>query len=261
MKVEVNGIELAYEILGQTGHPLVLIHGFGLDHTIWMDMASKYLRNQRVILPDVRGHGGSEAPAGVYRMSLLAKDIVHLLEYLGINKASICGHSMGGYIALAFAEKYPERLAGLGLITSRSNADSEEKREGRYRMAELVQKRGAVALAESLSPRLTAGETLIQETRHLIAKTAPTGIVGALQGMAERPDRTELLSRISVPALVVAGEDDQIINLEEAGKMAQLLPKGKLFNLSGAGHLPMKETPAALAEGLNDLVKRVKRAA
>jgi len=258
MKVEVNGIELAYDILGQTGHPLVLIHGFGLDHTIWMDMASKYLRNHRVILPDVRGHGSSDAPEGVYKMSLLAKDIAHLLEYLGINKASICGHSMGGYITLAFAENYPERLAGLGLISSRSNSDSKEKKEGRYQMVEAVQKRGSIALAESLSPRLTDNETLIRKAYDLIVQTPPLGIIGASKGMAERPDRTSLLSRITVPALVVAGKDDQIIDLDDARKMAHVLPRGKFLAISGVGHMPMTEAPAALAKGLNNLISRVK---
>jgi len=258
VRVEVNGIELAYDILGQTGHPLVLIHGFGLDHTIWMDMASNYLHNHRVILPDVRGHGDSDAPPGVYEMSLLAKDIAHLLEYLGINKATICGHSMGGYITLAFAEKYPERLAGMGLITSRSNADSEENREGRYKMMESVQKRGAVALGKSLSPRLTTNETLIQEAYNLIAQTPPMGIIGVLKGMAERPDRTSLLSRIAVPTLVVAGEDDQIIDLGEAREMVHVLPRCKFLAISGVGHMPMWEAPAILAKGLDDLVERVR---
>jgi pimeloyl-ACP methyl ester carboxylesterase len=258
MKININGIEMAYEILGQTGYPLVLIHGFGLNRTIWLEMASKYLRNFRVILPDMRGHGESEVPQAAYPMPSMAQDLAHLLDFLGMNKAVICGHSMGGYVTLAFAAKYPERLAGMGLITTRSNADSEEKRQGRYQMVEEVYKRGSIAAAESLAPRLTDDEKIIRVAHDMIAETSPDGIVGALMGMAERSDRTGLLATIEVPALVVAGEKDQIINLDKAEEMADALPNGKFLALSDAGHMPMMETPEALGEGLNGLIRQVK---
>ncbi len=258
MKTNVNGMEMAYEILGQTGYPIVLIHGFALDHRIWLEMGSKHLRNHRVILPDMRGHGESDTPNGAYPMVLMAQDLAHLLDYLQVNKAIVCGHSMGGYVALAFAAKYPERLAGLGLITTRAHADTDEKREGRYQMIEKVRERGSIAIAEALAPRLSHDEEIMRQTKEMIVNTSPQGIIGALQGMAERPNRLDLLPEIEVPSLVVAGKDDQIIDLPDAREMADALPHAEFLPIYGAGHMPMKEKPVVLAEGLNNLVKRVK---
>lgn len=257
MKTTINGIELGYEILGQTGQTIVLIHGFGLDHSIWRNVASRYLANHRVILPDVRGHGESEAPKGVYSMTSLANDIKHLLEFLGVSKAIICGHSMGGYVALAFAENSPERLAGLGLITTRAKPDSEEGRAGRYEMVEKVKEEGSMALAQSLAPKLSQDEAIVTSMKEMIAQTPVNGIIGALKGMAERPDRRELLPKIKVPALVVAGGADQIINLQDAEQMAKALPRGEFLPIQDAGHMPMMETPAELGQGLLSLIHRV----
>lgn len=258
MKAMVNGIEINYELQGQTGLPIVLIHGFGLDHSIWMDAASKYLRNYRVIMPDVRGHGDSEAPKGVYPMSLLARDIAHLLEFLGVSKAILCGHSMGGYITLAFAEHFPEQLAGIGLITTHAGSDSNEKRAGRYEMVEAIQERGSIALAESLASKLTKDQDIIEAAYNIIKKTNPDGVIGALQGMAERQDRTHVLSDIMVPSLVVAGEKDEIIDVAAAQQMTKALSKGTFLKISGAAHLPMLETPDELGAGLLSLIHRVK---
>jgi 3-oxoadipate enol-lactonase len=257
MKVSLNGIELGYEILGQAGYPLILIHGFAMDRTIWLGMSLKYLRDHRVILPDMRGHGESDAPQCAYPMTSMAEDLAHLLDFLRINKAVVCGHSMGGYVTLAFAEEFPERLAGMGLITTRARADSEKQRDGRYQMVEEVRKRGSIAVAESLAPRLTYNDEIVHEAHKLIAKTSPEGIIGALKGMAERSDRTNLLPVIEVPSLVVAGEKDQIINFDDARRMVEALPLVEFLPLSGAGHMPMMESPAALGEGLNHLVARV----
>jgi len=144
----------------------------------------------------------------------------------------------------------------LGLITSRAVADSAVARAGRYVTIAQVRVKGALALAESLTPRLTKDEEIRKGSHAIIAKTDPVGIIGAAMGMAERPDRTDLLPQIDVPALVVAGEEDQIISLEEARQMAVLLPEGELLVISRAGHMPMLETPAELGEGLLSLIGR-----
>ncbi len=258
MKIIVNGIKLAYDTLGEKGYPLVLIHGFALDHTIWLEMASKHLRDHRVILPDMRGHGESDAPKGAYSMALMAQDLAHLLDVLEINKAVVCGHSMGGYVALAFAAHYPARLGGMGLITTRAKADTDEKREGRYQLVEEVHQRGSIAVAETLASRLTYDEDIITQTQEMIVNTSSQGVINALQGMAERPNRTDLLPNIGIPSLVVAGKNDQIIDQAEAKAMADALPFGEFLSIPGAGHMPMIEKPAILGEGLNNLVRRVK---
>ncbi len=255
MIANINGINIGYDQLGQGDVPLVWIHGFGLDRTIWHEMAGRCLTDYRVVLPDVRGHGESDAPEGAYPMALLAEDLAGLLDHLGIEQAVVCGHSMGGYIALAFAARFPERLAGIGLITTRAEADSPEKRAGRYDLVEAVRARGSVALAETLAPRLSRDPKWVKTAQDLIAATPPQGIIGAALGMAERPDRIDLLNSLDVPALVVAGEEDQIISVEEARGMAARLPQGRFAVIKDAGHLPMLESPESLGRAWVNFMK------
>jgi pimeloyl-ACP methyl ester carboxylesterase len=258
MKAEINGIQMGFEIIGGTGLPIVLIHGFGLNRSIWKAMAENYLSEHTVILPDLRGHGESQATKGAFAMDILAEDLVALLDFLNYDKAVICGHSMGGYVALAFAEKFPEHLSGLGLITTHAAADSKAKQKDRYQMVEAVREKGTVALAESLAPKLTKEDSVRRQCQQILAGTNPDGIIGALMGMAERPPRMDLLPEIEGPALVVAGKEDQIIEVEIAQQMAGSLTQGRFLLIEDAGHMPMIEAPKALGEGLSWLLSKVK---
>jgi pimeloyl-ACP methyl ester carboxylesterase len=192
-------------------------------------------------------------------MSLLAEDLVNLLAFLGIEQAIICGHSMGGYITLAFADAYPQRLSGMGLITTRAEADTDEARAGRYESIEAVRKTGASAAADVLAPRLTEDASLVKTMRAMIASISPQAIIASQQGMAERTDYRELLPDIKEPALVVAGVRDQIIQLKSANEMADALPNSTFLSIPKAGHLPMLETPRTLGEGLLMLIQTVER--
>lgn len=256
MKVNINGIQMAYEVRGQQTPPVVLLHGFGLDRSIWRELVVEHLGDQQVILPDLRGHGESDAPSGVYDMPLLAHDVAGLLGHLGVAQVILCGHSMGGYVTLAFAEQFSEKLAGLGLITTNAQADSVEKRAGRYTLIEDVRTRGSIAVAENLAPRLSRDPEVIRKAYDLIGQSDPAGLIGSLRGMAEREDKTGLLGQIDLPALVIAGEDDQITNFEESKGMADNLPGGEFSGLPGVGHMPMLEDPEALGVALRGLIER-----
>jgi pimeloyl-ACP methyl ester carboxylesterase len=257
MKININGLKFAYAVRGRTGPPLVLLHGFAMDRSIWVDLVESQLGDQQVILPDLRGHGESDAPEGPYSMSLMAADLAYLLDALGIEQAIVCGHSMGGYVALAFAEHHPHKLAGLGLITTNAQADPAEKRAGRFTLIDQIRERGALAVAESLAPRLSSNPAVVGQAQHLICSITPQGLIGALLGMAERPDRTAQLPQVNVPALVVAGEADQITDFASAKAMADALPQGEFLGIPGVGHLPMSEAAVELGQGLRSLVVRV----
>lgn len=257
MKININGMQLAYDTRGKTVPPVVLLHGFAMDRSIWEDLMESQLGDQQVILPDMRGHGESDAPEGTYSMSLMAADLASLLDALGVEKAIVCGHSMGGYVSLAFAEHYPQRLAGLGLITTNAQADPEDKRAGRFALIDQIREQGAVAVAESLAPRLSRDPAVVHQAQRLISSAAPQGLIGVLAGMAERPDRTDLLPQVNVPALVVAGEADQIMDFSSARAMADALPQGQFLAIPHVGHMPMIEATAELGKGLRSLVARV----
>ncbi len=246
-------VPLSFEEYGQ-GVALILLHGFPLDHTIWDGLVVHLQDKARLILPDLRGYGRSPAPRGAYTMRLLADDVLGLMDSLQIEKAVLVGHSMGGYVSLAFARAYPGRLAGLGLVASQAVADAPERRQERIKLAAKVVRRGVQSLAEGMPARLTTRAEWHPPLRELIANAPSQTVAASLKGMAAREDALDWLGSIQVPTLVLAGAEDQIIPLERARLMAQMLPKGWLVELPDAGHMPMLEQPEKTAAAIRELV-------
>jgi len=153
MSIE-EAIDLAYSEQG-SGPALVLLHGLGLDHTIWMSIARNCSSYAKVIMPDLRGHGLSGAPEGIYTMDMMAADIKRLMDRIRIEKIVLAGHSMGGYVALAFAQEYPDLLNGLILVTTNADEDPPDKRQARILLATEIEKQGSGVMADSLANRLT----------------------------------------------------------------------------------------------------------
>ena len=244
------------------GTAVVLLHGFPLSGAIWREQQQRLSDRYRVITPDLRGHGRSPAPAGVYDMDLLARDVLALLDTLAIEKAVIMGHSMGGYVALAAWKLAPDRFLALGLIASQAGADTEEGRQGRYKLVEKVAAEGNKVVAEAMLPKLFAPDLpaeapIVETVRQLILNTQPAGIIGSLQGMALRPDSGAVLHKISVPVLILAGAQDQIIPPDKAKAMAAVMKTATLTMVQHSGHMPMLEQPAATTTALDDFLSRV----
>ena len=253
-KVNVNGIQLAYERRGRRT-PLVLVHGFPLDHHLWDEVVPLLEDTFDVILPDLRGFGESTTIDSPYGMDELASDIAGLLDQLGIQKAAIAGHSMGGYVALAFARLYPNRVSGLGLVSSQVLADPPERKEGRYKSAADVSANGIGSVVETMTPKFTTDERLQAYARTSMEHQSPAAYIGALKAMAERADSTPLLAALQVPVVVIHGDADSLIPLDRAREVKAALPKAHLVEISGAGHMPMMEAKERTAEALRYLAK------
>ena len=254
-------VTLNYSEAGQ-GTPVILLHGFPLSGAIWHGQQQRLSDRYRVITPDLRGHGRSPAPAGVYEMDLLARDVLALLDTLLIKKAVIMGHSMGGYVALAGWKLAPERFVAMGLIASQAGADTEEGRQGRYQLANKAAAEGSSAVAAAMIPKLFAPELgvaapILAQVREIILNTNRAGIIGSLQGLAVRADCTALLREISVPLLILAGEQDQIIPLDKAKAMAAATRTATLTMIEHAGHMPMLEQPEATTTALGTFLREV----
>jgi 3-oxoadipate enol-lactonase len=255
-------VKLRYTEIGR-GMPVVLLHGFPLSGVIWAQQQRELGDQFHVVVPDLRGHGASPAPEGPYEMAKLARDVIDLLDELRIERAVWLGHSMGGYVTLAGWNLAPQRFLGLGLVASHAAADTEEGRQGRFRLAEQVAAQGSRVAADGMvpklfAPQLPADDPAIDLVRQLILKTHPTGIVGALHGMAARADSTGLLPKIQVPSLVLAGDQDTIIPLARAEATAAAMPNSALAIVEEAGHLPMLEQPAATTAALRQFLREVK---
>lgn len=252
-KVNVNGIQIAYTRKG-TGKPLVLVHGYPLDHTIWDEVLPLLENEFDIITPDLRGFGQSEVVESQYKISDMAAEIAGLLDQLGIDKTVIAGHSMGGYISLAFARAYPERVLGLGLVASQALADPPERKQGRYDAAVEIMKTGVGPVAESMSVKLTPDERVQTFVRNLIAVQRPVGLAGTLKAMAERDDSTAILSGLRFPVAIVHGEIDELIPVQRAQEIKADIPHAIFTELSGVGHMPMMENPQATATALKNLL-------
>jgi pimeloyl-ACP methyl ester carboxylesterase len=253
LKIIMNGFELAYERCGR-GTPLVLIHGYPLDHTIWNPVVPLLEDDFDLILPDLRGFGQSGTTQAAYRLADMAADLAALLDLLKIDKAVIAGHSMGGYIALAFAHAYPGRLLGLGLVASQALADAPEKKAGRTQEAEHILAYGVGDVAEGMSIKLTADPVLQTRLKELMLRQRPEGMAGALRAMAERPDSMAILSTFDFPVAIIHGLVDQLVPIERAREARAALKKGSLVEIEGVGHMPMMEAPQVTAEALKTLL-------
>lgn len=238
------------------GFPVVLLHGFPFDHTIWSGQQDALSEAYRVIAPDLRGHGQSPVPAGVYTMDACARDVLALLDTLDIERAVWAGHSMGGYITMAALRLAPERIAGVALVATHPHPDTDDKRQGRLATAQQVLDEGSGVMVEAMRPNMFApqfdtGSEVAQAIYDVMRSTAPPAVAGALRGMAQRPDSVPTLRELSVPAAVFAGADDQIVSLDVARGMVDAMPDGTTLDvIPDAGHLLMIEQPAALSDAL-----------
>ncbi|TVX95479.1 alpha/beta fold hydrolase [Cohnella terricola] len=256
-----TGLTLAYKEAGQ-GEPIVLLHGYCGSSGYWDELMPLLAVHGRVIAPDARGHGASSAAEGdgVYSMEAMADDVASLLDELGLKKASLFGHSMGGYAGLAFAEKYPERLQALGLIHSTAYPDTEQAKENRLKAAEAIRSRGVAEFVDGLVPKLFAPEhreskrELVDKAKEIGCGTSLSGAAGCALGMRERPDRIPVLERLGVPVLLLAGESDEVIPPEKRFPVAK--DNVTQVTLAGVGHMGMMENPRAMAESIGAFLER-----
>ena len=247
--VAVNGINLAYTRLGK-GTPLVLVHGFPLDSSSWNELIPYLKDHFDLILPDLRGFGKSTTVESPYTLSDMADDLAGLLDYLGVEKTALAGHSMGGYISLAFAKKYPQRVSGLGLIASQAAADAPEGKERRYKTAADVAEKGVGVVVDAMTPKLSADVRVQEFVRGVIERQSKQAVIGALKAMAEREDAMPILSSFNFPLVLIHGDADQLIPIERAKEIKSANPSATLLELKGAGHMPMMEFARQTADGL-----------
>lgn len=252
-----NTIKLKYWETGEGKVCVIFLHGYPLDHTIWHPLIPYLKVHARLIMPDLRGHGESPVPHGVYHMDAMAADVAGLMDELKIEQAVLIGHSLGGYISFAFARSFPQRLSGLGLVATQAGVDTEEKRQNRMNIADQLERDGLGSTASNMPGNLTTDPKIQVLLREIILKANPYGAANTQRGMALREDSRILLESIQVPTVVVAGEKDGFVPLTVAQDMAERLPSAQFVMVPDAGHMPMMEAPEITSRSILDMIQRV----
>ncbi|WP_424767958.1 alpha/beta fold hydrolase [Paenibacillus sp. sgz302251] len=265
-----NGVELAY----YDSHPddggaadgisetVVLLHGYCGSSAYWESIVETLEQSVRVIAPDLRGHGYSSAPDNeTYTMEMYADDLAHMLIQLQIHNAIVLGHSLGGYITLAFAEQYAKKLSGFGLIHSTALEDSDTAKQNRDKAVTALEENGVVAFVDGLVPKLFAPgnvEAMAEEIERgkLIGYgTSRQGAIGTARGMKARANRTKVIESANLPVILVAGLNDKIIPVESA--FAAVNDNTVKVELDSAGHMGMIEQPKELIAAILGFVNKV----
>jgi pimeloyl-ACP methyl ester carboxylesterase len=238
--------KVAYQSDGK-GEPVVLLHGFCEDSRVWLEFAEDLIEEQfRVIVIDLPGFGESETAAEP-SIDYYAGAVLAVLDELGLARSVLIGHSMGGYVGLAIAEKRPDRLKGLGLFHAHPFADSEEKKANRAKSVEFIQRQGHLLYVKQLIPQLFnprfsgSHPFLIDTLIHRAARYTEQGIVDALHAMIHRPDRSDALRRAAFPVLFIVGREDSAVPWEYSIEQTHLPAVASVHLLDKVGHMGMYE--------------------
>ena len=244
-----------------SGLPLLLVHGFPLDHTMWAGQLQELAAHARILAPDLRGFGRSAAGGEAVPMEQFADDLAALLDARGIREPVVfCGLSMGGYIGWQFFRRHRSRLRGLILCDTRALADTPAAAEARRATADRVLAEGLGFLADGMLDKLFAAETrqrrpeLIEATQRVMLAASPQGVAAALRGMAARPDVSTWLPQIDLPALLLCGLEDAISTPEEMRGIAQCLPQARFVEVPAAGHMSPLEQPRLVNEAIREFL-------
>lgn len=264
IEITVNDLTVSYNDEGQEDAPVIIfIHGFPFNKSMWDEQLKALKDNYRVIAYDVRGHGNSNPGTGNFSIELFANDLLNFMDELKIDKAMLCGLSMGGYIALNAAEKYPDRFDALILSDTNCIADTLEAKEKRLKTIESIKKHGVEKFADESIKNLFAPESLatkgkeIATVREMIVNTSKQSLYKTLRAFYERKETCSKLHDIILPVLILVGEEDKITPLEAAQMMHEKIEDSSLSIIEHAGHLSNMENPLEFNKQLDEFFSTV----
>lgn len=258
----VRGFEMGYEDEGE-GIPLVLLHAFPLERSMWREQVEALRGVCRIITPDLRGFGESAGAPSSATMEEMALDVAALLDELRIERAVIGGLSMGGYVTFAFLRLFPERVAGLILADTRPQSDDEDGRRTREQNARRALDEGMEPIASGMLPKLLARTTLernpdlVKRVRGMLLAAKPQSVAAALRGMARRRDQRDILPGIEAPTLILVGSEDTLTPPSDAELMSSRINNARLKVLDGAAHLSNLESPDEFNTALREFLQHL----
>lgn len=263
IETTINGLKVSYNDMGpEHGPAIIFIHGFPLDKSMWDGQMTALAGAYRVIAYDVRGHGGSEPGVGDFSIALFEYDLLCLMETLGINRATLCGLSMGGYIALHAVAHHPERFDALILCDTQCIADTREVKDRRIKSMDAILEDGVEAYAEESIGRLFAASSLttkadaVAAVKAVIAANSSESLCNTLFAIAERRETCSTLLEIGMPSLILVGAEDSITPPDAAALMHLKIRGSLLAQIPDAGHLSNLENPEEFNSHLLSFLER-----
>ena len=260
----INNLFINYSDEGDHGSPVIIfIHGFPFNKSMWNLQVESLKDNYRLITYDIRGHGNSDAGNEDFSIKLFADDLIGLMDALKIERATLCGLSMGGYIALSAAEKHRKRFDALILADTQCIADSPEAREKRKKAIDSIRENGVAKYAEESVKNLFASESFttrvkeITDVREMIVKTSEESIISTLLALSERKETCHILSEIEVPVLIMVGNEDKLTPPDAARFMHEKIKGSLLKIIDHAGHVSNLENPGDFNIGLREFMSSV----
>lgn len=254
--------EIAYEGQG-SGPPVVLLHPFPVNHEFWNPAAKHLQQRYRLIMPDLRGHGQSDAGDGPATMEKHALDLNRILNQEQVGRAPLVGVSIGGYILFEFWRRFPGRIAALILCNTKAQADGSEARNNRLQAANDVLERGTEPFFAGMISKVLAETTqrtrpdLVESALQMMREMSAEDVAAVQRGMAERPDSLETLKTINVPTLLITGDEDQFTGVPEAELMKRYITRSEMKVISKAGHYSPWERPEEAGAIMRQFLDRI----
>lgn len=243
----------------------MLIHGFAEDSTVWTAIASRLDNTCRLLIPDLPGSGRSPLLEGETSIDTLAASCIKLLDRENIDRCIFIGHSMGGYITLAIAEHYPERVLAFGFFHSTAYADTEEKRTTRRKSIDFIRQHGAAPYIRQSTPNLFAASTrenrpeLIEDMIRKYSGFSTEALAAYLEAMAQRPERLSVLREFPGPILFIIGQNDNVVPIAQSLEQSHIPRLSHIHILPAAGHMGMLEEPDAGADSIQSFINFIQQ--
>ena len=259
----VNNFDLSYDDLGEGVVPIIFLHGFPFSKSMWQTQLDFLKSSNRVIACEIRGFGNSKDEESVMSMDLFGDDLIQFMDRLNIDKAVVCGLSMGGYIALNVCKRYAERLEALILCDTQCIADSPEGKAKRYKLIDEIALNGTENFTEGFiknvfhKDSLTGKKEVVEELRKVIVSNSKHVITTGLKALAERSETCSVLNKITVPTLIICGREDKVTTLAQSEFMNQNIEGSILRIIDDAGHVSNLEQADEFNKHLQDFLKKL----
>jgi 3-oxoadipate enol-lactonase len=260
LSIPVGNFNLSYDDLGERGTPVIFLHGYPFSKAMWRKQLDFLQTTNRVIACDIRGFGDSEDESSILSIDLFAEDLLQFMDSLKIEKAIVCGLSMGGFIALNAHKRFPERFEALILCDTQCIADTAAVKEKRYKTIDDISTNGVKNFNDGFienvfhKDSLSNKKELVEELRTVVFKNSQHIITAGLTALAERTETCSTLGAISIPTMIICGREDTVTPLAQSDFMHQMIEGSTMHVIDNAGHVSNLEHPDEFNQYLRDFL-------